>query len=421
MVSRSTAVTRTSSIAFSASTGLSRKRCLSPKPALLTSSSTGRPGSTSRASTSGELVALDEVGGDHLDLDAVLGAQCGRHLLEPRGVASDQHQVVTAAGELDGELVTDAGGGTGDQGGAGVGAGGRVGGHAPKSITTLGRDSRAPCPTRRGASGMMGPDDHHARDRQPEGWRRQDHQRRLHRGGARRARALRPARRPRPAGLPDLLPRHRPRGPRAVGAPRAHQGPRPERGHPRHRGRRRPDAGHDRARPRRGRPADPHRSRARHPQHGRGPRRQGHPLRLDPARLPALARGADRRRAHRRRRRPDPAAVRDALAPRRRPAARHGPRRTPLHQPRPRGLGRPADAVRRPHHPRAHRAGDDLGDLRPRGRRAADPQDDQVRRGAGRRSLDPRAPAAPARALSPTAPSPPTSSSARRAEPTVAM
>ena len=34
-------------------------------------------------------------------------------------------------------------------------------------------------------------------------------------------------------------------------------------------------------------------------------------------------------------------------------------------------------------------ARDDLGDLRPRGRRAADPEDDQVRRGAGRRPLDP--------------------------------
>ena len=36
----------------------------------------------------------------------------------------------------------------------------------------------------------------------------------------------RPAGRPRPAGLPDLLAGHRPGGPRALGAPRAHQGPR---------------------------------------------------------------------------------------------------------------------------------------------------------------------------------------------------
>ena len=67
------------------------------------------------------------------------------------------------------------------------------------------------------------------RRRQPEGRRRQDHHGRLHRGGAGRARPPGAARRPRPAGLPDLLPGHRPRGPRAVGPPRADQGPRPAR------------------------------------------------------------------------------------------------------------------------------------------------------------------------------------------------
>ena len=66
------------------------------------------------------------------------------------------------------------------------------------------------------------------------------------------------------------------------------------------------------------------------------------------------------------------------------------------------------DAVRRPHQPRARGARDDLRDLRPRGRRAADPQDDQVRRGARRRPLDPRAPPAAARARRPTARSPAT-------------
>ena len=104
---------------------------------------------------------------------------------------------------------------------------------------------------------------------------------------------------------------------------------------------------------------------------------------------PSLGR-AHGRRADRGRRRADPAAVRDALAPRRRAAARHGPRRTPVHQPQPRGLGRAADAVRRPHQPRPDGARDDLGDLRPRGDRAADPEDDQVRRGAGRGPVDPR-------------------------------
>ena len=129
----------------------------------------------------------------------------------------------------------------------------------------------------------------------------------------------------------------------------------------------------------------------------------GRGVRLDPARLPALARRAHGRRADRRRGRADPAPVRDALAPRRRPAARHRPRRTPLHQPRPRGVGRAADAVRRPHQPLADGAGDDLGDLRPRGHRAADPQDDQVRRGAGRGAGRSWRPAAAARAPRPTA------------------
>ncbi|WP_278259806.1 AAA family ATPase [Nocardioides convexus] len=70
--------------------------------------------------------------------------------------------------------------------------------------------------------------------------------------------------------------------------------------------------------------------------------------------------------------------------------ARHRPRRPPLHQPRPRRVGRPPDLVRRADQPRAGGARHHLRDLRPRGRRAADPEDDQVRRGACRRPLDPR-------------------------------
>ena len=45
--------------------------------------------------------------------------------------------------------------------------------------------------------------------------------------------------------------------------------------------------------------------------------------------------------------------------------------------------------VRRAHQPRPHRAGDDLGHLRPDGDRAADPEDHQVRGGARRRPVDP--------------------------------
>ena len=127
------------------------------------------------------------------------------------------------------------------------------------------------------------------------------------------------------------------------------------RGDHRDRGRRRPAAGHDRAGPRRGRPAHPHRPRARHQDRARGPRRQRHRLRLGAARLPAVARRADGRGADRRRGRAHPAAVRDAVAPRRRAAARHRPRRTPVHQPHARGVGRAADAVRRPHQPQPQR------------------------------------------------------------------
>ena len=88
--------------------------------------------------------------------------------------------------------------------------------------------------------------------------------------------------------------------------------------------------------------------------------------------------------------RADPAAVRDPVAPRRRPAARHRARRTPLHQPQARGLGRAADAVRRAHEPRPRGAREHLRDLPARRHRAADPEVDPVRRGAGRRPVDPR-------------------------------
>ncbi len=64
----------------------------------------------------GDLVLLDEVGHQGLDLDPVVGAQGGGDLLEAGAVARDQHQVVAAAGQVDGEGVTDAGGGAGDQG-----------------------------------------------------------------------------------------------------------------------------------------------------------------------------------------------------------------------------------------------------------------------------------------------------------------
>ncbi len=52
----------------------------------------------------------------HLHLDAEAGAQVVGDLPQALLVAGDQDQVVAALGELDGEAVTDAGGGAGDQG-----------------------------------------------------------------------------------------------------------------------------------------------------------------------------------------------------------------------------------------------------------------------------------------------------------------
>ena len=106
--------------------------------------------------------------------------------------------------------------------------------------------------------------------------------------------------------------------------------------------------------------------------------------------------------------------MRDAVAPRRRPAARHRPRRTPVHQPR---ASRSGACCRRcttgapTTRATVLETISETYDLEVD--RAADPQDDQVRRGAGRRPLDPRRPAAAARAPRPTARWPRTWSSGR--------
>ena len=163
------------------------------------------------------------------------------------------------------------------------------------------------------------------------------------------------------------------------------------RGHPRDRGRRRPAAGDHRAGPRRGRPAHPHRSRAR--PRGRARRRWTRPataydwILLDcPPSLGVLTVAAL-------------TAADGVLIPLQCETLSH------------RGVGQLLDTVHdvrrftnrdlevwgvlptlydgRTNHARDG-AGDDLGDLRPRRHRAADPEDHQVRRGAGRRPLDPR-------------------------------
>src|SRR3954463_15108936 len=91
-VSRRTAVTSTSRRDCSCSTVFSRNLCLSPRPALFTSRSTGRSGSASRACggrvgarepglDQGQCVPVTEVGDHDLRLDVVRLPQLGGELL----------------------------------------------------------------------------------------------------------------------------------------------------------------------------------------------------------------------------------------------------------------------------------------------------------------------------------------------------
>ena len=378
--SRITAVTRTSSIACSCSTSLSRNRRFSPKPALLTSRSTGRSSVGEPRLDAGQLVTVGQVGGQHLDLRRRTRRAARRR---PSRAARCRGPRATRswprAGELAGEGEADAGGRAGDEGGLEAWRRSRTRCRAAIPRTRVRHDGADDChaTTTLAIANQKGgvaktttvaslgaalaelghsvllvdldpqacltfslgidPEDlelsiHHVLTKGPD---------------ASRGRSSRPTTASTCCRPPSSWP-----------APRPTCSPAP--------------AASTCSRPR-----------------SRTSPRTATRLRLGAARLPAVAGRAHRRRAHRRRRRADPAPVRDAVAPRRRPAARHRARRTPVHQPRPRGVGRAADAVRRPHQPRAHRAGDDLRHLRPRGDRAADPQDHQVRRGAGRRPVDP--------------------------------
>ncbi len=67
----------------------------------------------------GQLLAVGEVGGQHLDGHAVPVPQLARLVLQPVTVAGDQDEVVAGGGELVGEGAADAGGGAGDQRGRG--------------------------------------------------------------------------------------------------------------------------------------------------------------------------------------------------------------------------------------------------------------------------------------------------------------
>ena len=175
-----------------------------------------------------------------------------------------------------------------------------------------------------------------ARDRcpgggQPEGRRGEDHHRALARGGLGRARPPHAGRRPRSAGVPDLLARLRPRCPRQLAARRVRppaergRGGAPRPGRPRA-GR---PAGHHRPGRLRGPPAHPDRTRARARP---GARAGARLLRPGPHRLPSVARRAHHQRADRRPLRPDPAAVRGPLPPRRGPAPRDHRGRAGLRQ-----------------------------------------------------------------------------------------
>ena len=64
----------------------------------------------------GELRAVDEVGDEDLDGDAVRRPQLLGHDLEPRAVTGDEHEVVSAAGEPVGEGESDASGRAGHEG-----------------------------------------------------------------------------------------------------------------------------------------------------------------------------------------------------------------------------------------------------------------------------------------------------------------
>ena len=65
----------------------------SPKPALLTSTSMGRSRSLSRRATFSSVGGRNEVGGQHLDLDAELAAQLDGERIERLPVAGDEHEV----------------------------------------------------------------------------------------------------------------------------------------------------------------------------------------------------------------------------------------------------------------------------------------------------------------------------------------
>ena len=103
-LSRITAVTSTSSIACSCSTSLSRNGFFSPKPALLTSRSTGRSRSATRASTVRELRRGRRGRRRSTSTATPCSVRSSAATSSSRcGVPGHEHEVVPAAGELVGE------------------------------------------------------------------------------------------------------------------------------------------------------------------------------------------------------------------------------------------------------------------------------------------------------------------------------
>ena len=123
-VSRSTAVTSTSSMPCSAVDVVVEEPVLESEAGVV-DQHVDRPLAVGEPVLDpGQLGRVAEVGGQHLHLDAVRRSQLGGDLAQPRLVPGDEHQVVAPGGELDRELVADAGGGSGDERGPAAGSAG---------------------------------------------------------------------------------------------------------------------------------------------------------------------------------------------------------------------------------------------------------------------------------------------------------
>ncbi len=119
--SRSGARTMTSRDRSSSASGVSGNRVRSPKPALLTSRSTGVSWSVSTSATAGSAGVGRQVGRQHPDAPAVPGGELVGLRAQPLLVPGDQHQVVATRGQRTGEGGSDAGGRTGDDARTGPG------------------------------------------------------------------------------------------------------------------------------------------------------------------------------------------------------------------------------------------------------------------------------------------------------------